>query len=164
MAFSLPLAWWTCFFVLSLVVDQVSRHYHFHYLLMTCMSGNAFYWKVNCLQFRYFSSLYPHQNLNTYLGGKQLSKPIKWLCPLFPDHVPSIRRQAGPVAWHAHQHTVCHQGFASVKAFPGAVPGHHLCLRLSRNVQTGTTTNGKLPWLNALISFILTLFSFIFFS
>lgn len=57
------------------------------------------------------------------------------------DHVPSIWRQAGSVAWHAHQHPVCHQGSAAVEALPGTVSGHHLRLRLPRNVQTGTTQN-----------------------
>lgn len=57
--------------------------------------------------------------------------------PLCSDYVPSIRRQAGSAARHAHQHPVRHQGPAAVKALPGAISGHHLRLRLSRNVQTG---------------------------
>lgn len=100
-----------------------------------------------CLKFFFLSSV-SSSTLNTYLGGKEVSKAQKWLCPLFSDHVPSIRRQAGSVARHAHQHTICHQGFAAVKAFPGAVPGHHLRLRFPRNVQTGTATNAILPWLS----------------
>lgn len=57
---------------------------------------------------------------------------------LCTDYVPSIWRQAGSAARHAHQHPVRHQGPAAVKALPGAISGHHLRLRLSRNVQTGT--------------------------
>lgn len=34
--------------------------------------------------------------------------------PLCADHVPSIWRQAGSAAWHAHQHPLCHQGPAAV--------------------------------------------------
>lgn len=56
----------------------------------------------------------------------------------FLDHVPSIWRQTGSIAWHAHQHPICHQRPAAVQAFPGTVAWHHLCLWLPRDVQTGT--------------------------